>query len=106
MVHIALNDPTITVDWRIAGWAENVLVVMLGIAMAGLAAWLVLNALKDVLERAAKVEALKAKRNSKVADEWMAAYRDEHARRIAAEQKAEQEKQLRKQIAKGADHAK
>ena len=95
----------ILVEWKIAGWAENILVVLLGIALAGLAAWLVLNALKDVLERAAKVEALKAKRDSKVANEWMAAYRDEHARRIAAEQKAEQEKQLRIQIAKGAHNA-
>jgi len=95
----------VTIDWRLAGWAENCLVVLLGFALAGLAAWLVLNALKDVLERAAKVEALKAKRDSKVANEWMAAYRDEHARRIAAEQKAEQEKQLRIQIAKGAHNA-
>lgn len=94
----------VTVDWRLAGWAENCLVVLLGIALAGLAGWLVLNAVKDVLDRAAKVERIKAKRDNKVAQEWMAAYRDEHARRIVAEQRAEQERQLREQIAKGASN--
>ena len=95
----------IIVEWRIAGWAENILVVMIGLALSGLAVWLVLNAVKDVLERAARVEKLRAKKNDKALQEWMEAYRDEHAKRIAAEQKAEQERSMRKQIAKGAEHA-
>jgi hypothetical protein len=94
----------ITVDWRIAGWAENLLVILIGIALAGLAVFLVLQAVKDVLDRAARVEALKAKKAEKALSEWMETFREEHARRIVAEQKAEQEKQLRQQIAKGAKH--
>lgn len=93
--------PNIQVEWRIAGWAENVLVILVGVAMAGLALWLVLNAVKDVLDRAARVEKLRAKTNDKALNEWMQTYREEHALRIAAEQRAEQEKQLRLQIAKG-----
>ena len=76
-----------------------------GLAMAGLAAWLVLNAVKDVLDRAARVEALKASKAEKALEEWMATFREEHARRIVAEQRAEQERQLREQIAKGANNA-
>lgn len=95
----------VTVDWRLAGWAENILVILLGLAMAGLAAWLVLNAVKDVLDRAARVEALKASKAEKALEEWMATFREEHARRIVAEQRAEQERQLREQIAKGANNA-
>lgn len=94
----------IMVEWRLAGWAENILVVMIGLALAGLSFWLVLNAFKDVLERAAKLEKMRAKKTDKALSEWMEAYRDEHAKRIAAEQKAEQERNLRKQIAKGASN--
>ncbi len=95
----------IMVEWRLAGWAENILVVMIGLALAGLSFWLVLNAFKDVLERATKLEKMRAKKTDKALTEWMEAYRDEHAKRIAAEQKAEQERSMRKQIAKGAEHA-
>jgi hypothetical protein len=96
--------PDMIVEWRIAGWAENILVVLIGLAMAGLAIWLVLNAVKDVLDRAARVEKLRLKKNDKALSEWMEAYRDEHAKRIAAEQKAEQERALRLQLAKGVKH--
>ena len=92
----------IMVEWRLAGWAENILVVMIGLALAGLSFWLVLNAFKDVLERAAKLEKMRAKKTDKALSEWMEAYRDEHAKRIAAEQKAEQERSMRQQLAKGA----
>lgn len=95
----------VIVEWRIAGWAENILVLLIGLALAGLAAWLVLNAIKDILERAARVEELRQGKEAKALDEWMETFREEHAKRIAAEQKAEQEKQLRQQIAKGAHHA-
>jgi hypothetical protein len=94
----------ILVEWRLAGWAENILVVLIGLALAGLSLWLALQAVKDVLDRAARVEALKAKKAEKALSEWMETFREEHARRIVAEQKAEQEKQLRQQIAKGAKH--
>lgn len=94
----------IMVEWRLAGWAENILVVMIGLALAGLSFWLVLNAFKDVLERATKLEKMRAKKTDKALSEWMEAYRDEHAKRIAAEQKAEQERSMRYQIAKGASH--
>jgi hypothetical protein len=92
----------IMVEWRLAGWAENILVVMIGLALAGLSFWLVLNAFKDVLERATKLEKMRAKKTDKALTEWMEAYRDEHAKRIAAEQKAEQERSMRQQLAKGA----
>ena len=92
----------IIVEWRLAGWAENILVVMIGLALAGLSFWLVLNAFKDVLERATKLEKMRAKKTDKALSEWMEAYRDEHAKRIAAEQKAEQERSMRQQLAKGA----
>lgn len=92
----------IIVEWRIAGWAENILVVMIGLALAGLSFWLVLNAMKDVIERATKLEKMRAKKTDKALSEWMEAYRDEHAKRIAAEQKAEQERSMRQQLAKGA----
>ena len=95
----------IIVEWKIAGWAENILVVMIGLALAGLSFWLVLNAFKDVLERATKLEKMRAKKTDKALTEWMEAYRDEHAKRIAAEQKAEQERSMRQQLAKGADNA-
>lgn len=97
--------PEMIVEWRIAGWAENILVVMIGLAMAGLAIWLVLQAVKDTLDRYARVEKLRLKKNDKALQEWMEAYREEHKLRIAAEQKAEQERSMRKQIAKGAEHA-
>lgn len=96
----------VIVEWKIAGWAENVLVVLIGIAMAGLAAWLVLNAIKDVLDRAARLEEARSKKTDKALAEWMETYRDEHAKRITAEQKAQQERSMRQQIAKGADNAK
>ena len=89
------------VEWRLAGWAENILVVLIGLAVAGLSLWLVLQAVKDVLDRAARVEALKAAKSDKALAEWMETFRDEHAKRIAAEQKAAQEKSMRQQIAKG-----
>ncbi len=92
----------IMVEWRLAGWAENILVVMIGLALAGLSFWLVMNAFKDVLERATKLEKMRAKKTDKALSEWMEAYRDEHAKRIAAEQKAEQERSMRQQLAKGA----
>lgn len=92
----------IMVEWRLAGWAENILVVMIGLALAGLSFWLVLNAMKDVIERATKLEKMRAKKTDKALSEWMEAYRDEHAKRIAAEQKAEQERSMRQQLAKGA----
>jgi hypothetical protein len=92
----------IFVEWRLAGWAENILVVLIGLAVAGLSLWLVLQAVKDVLDRAARVEALKAAKSDKALAEWMKTFRDEHAKRIAAEQKAAQEKSMRQQIAKGA----
>ena len=94
--------PDMIVEWRIAGWAESILVVLLGLAMAGLAAWLVLTAVKDVLDRETKLEKMRAKKTDKALTEWMEAYRDEHAKRIAAEQKAEQERSMRQQLAKGA----
>ena len=94
----------IIVEWRIAGWAENIIVVLIGLALAGLAAWLVLNAVKDVLDREARVEELRANKTDKALEEWMNTFRQEHELRIAAEQKAEQERQLRQQIAKGAKH--
>lgn len=96
----------IMVDWRLAGWAENTLVVLLGLALAGLAAWLVLNAIKDVLDRAARLEEARAKKADKALEEWMETFGDEHAKRIAAEQKAQQERSMRKQLAKGANNAK
>lgn len=92
----------IFVEWRLAGWAENILVVLIGLAVAGLSLWLVLQAVKDVLDRAARVEALKSAKSDKALAEWMETFRDEHAKRIAAEQKAAQEKSMRQQIAKGA----
>lgn len=95
----------IIVEWRIAGWAENIMVVLIGMAIAGLAIWLVLNAVKDVLDRAARLEKLRLKKSDKALNEWMTAYREEHAKRIAAEQKAKQERSLRLQLAKGADNA-
>ncbi len=94
----------IIVEWRLAGWAENILVVLIGLALAGLAFWLVTNAIKDVLDRATRLEKMKARKTDKALGEWMEAYREEHAKRIAAEQKAEQERSMRKQIAKGANH--
>ena len=94
----------ILVEWRLAGWAENILVVLIGLALAGLSLWLVLQAVKDVLDRAARLEKLRLKKSDKALNEWMTAYREEHEKRIVAEQKAEQEKQLRLQIAKGAKH--
>lgn len=96
----------VIVEWRLAGWAENTLVVLLGLALTGLAAWLVLNAIKDVLDRAARLEEAKARKTDKALEEWMETFRDEHAKRIAAEQKAQQERSMRQQIAKGADNAK
>lgn len=95
----------IIVEWRIAGWAENIMAVLMGVALAGLAAWLVLNAVKDVLDRAARLEKLRLKKSDKALNEWMTAYREEHEKRIAAEQKAKQERSLRLQLAKGADNA-
>ena len=95
----------IIVEWRVAGWAECILVVLIGLALAGLAAWLVLNAIKDVLDREARVEELRSKKADKALDEWIETFRVEHEKRIAAEQKAEQERKLRQQIAKGANHA-
>lgn len=92
----------IMVDWRLAGWAENALAVLIGLAMAGLAAWLVLNAVKDVLDRAARLEEARSKKTDKALEEWMETFREEHAKRIVAEQKAAQEKSMREQIAKGA----
>ena len=97
--------PEMIVEWRIAGWAENVLVVMIGLAMAGLAIWLVLQADKDTLDRYARVEKLRLKKNDKALQEWMEAYREEHKLRIVAEKKAEQERSMRQQLAKGADNA-
>ena len=98
-------------EWRLAGWAENTLAVLLGLALAGLAFWLVLNAIKDVLDRATRYEKMRKRRNEKALAEWMETYREEHALRIAAEQRAEEEKakaaqerNLRKQLAKGAKH--
>ena len=91
--------PEVIVEWRIAGWAENIMAVLMGVALAGLAAWLVLNAVKDVLDRAAPLE-----KRDKALNEWMTAYREEHAKRIAAEQKAKQERSLRLQLAKGENH--
>lgn len=91
----------IMVDWRLAGWAENALVVLLGLALAGLAAWLVLNAIKDVLDRAARLEEARSKKTDKALEEWMETFRDEHAKRILAEQKARQERSMRQQLAKG-----
>ena len=88
--------PDMIVEWRIAGWAENILVVLLGISLAGLALWLVLNA--------ARVEALRAAKTDKALEEWMRTFREEHELRIAAEQKAAQERKMRQQIAKGAKH--
>lgn len=97
--------PEMIVEWRIAGWAENILVVMIGLAMAGLAIWLVLQAVKDTLDRYARVEKLRLKKNDKALQEWMEAYREEHKLRIVAEKKAEQERSMRQQLAKGADNA-
>lgn len=94
--------PDMIVEWRIAGWAENILAVLVGLALAGLAIWLVANAIKDILDRAARLERMKARKTDKALQEWMRAYREEHALRIQAEQKAEQERSMRKQIAKGA----
>ena len=94
--------PDMIVEWRIAGWAENILVLLIGMSIAGLAIWLVLTSLKDVLERAARLEKMKSRKEGKALEEWMQAYREEHALRIQAEQKAEQERSMRKQIAKGA----
>lgn len=92
----------IFVEWRIAGWAENLLVILIGLAVAGLAVWLVLQAVKDVLDRAARLEEARSKKTDKALEEWMETFREEHAKRIAAEQKAAQEKSMREQIAKGA----
>lgn len=97
--------PEMIVEWRIAGWAENILAVMIGLAMAGLAIWLVLQAVKDTLDRYARVEKLRLKKNDKALQEWMEAYREEHKLRIVAEKKAEQERSMRQQLAKGADNA-
>lgn len=96
--------PEVIVEWRIAGWAENIMAVLMGVALAGLAAWLVLNAVKDVLDRASRLEKLRLKKSDKALNEWMTAYREEHAKRIAAEQKAKQERSLRLQLAKGENH--
>lgn len=57
--------PEVIVEWRIAGWAENIMAVLMGVALAGLAAWLVLNAVKDVLDRAARLEKLRLKKSDK-----------------------------------------
>ena len=95
----------VIVEWKIAGWAENILVVLIGLAMAGLAAWLVLQAVKDVLERAAKVEELRAAKAEAALVEWEKTFGDERARRIVAEQRAKQERSMRQQLAKGEGHA-
>jgi len=92
----------IIIDWRLAGWAENALVVCIGLALAGLAFWLVCNAVKDVLDRAIRYEKLRKRKSEEAVNRWVEVYKDEHALRIAAEQKAEQERNMRKQIAKGA----
>ena len=95
----------VSVYLRIAGWAENALVILLGLALAGMACWLALNALKDVLERIARIEELRAKKAEKALEEWETTFHVEQSRRIVAEKRAEQEKQLRRQIAKGDLHA-
>lgn len=97
--------PDMIVEWRIAGWAENMLIVLLGIGVAALAVWLVLQAVKDVLDREARVETLRAQKAEKALEEWMQTFREEHELRIAAEKKAQQERNMRKQIAKGANNA-
>ena len=73
----------IFVEWRLAGWAENTL------------------AIKDVLDRAARLEEARSKKTDKALEEWMETFRDEHAKRILAEQKARQERSMRQQLAKG-----
>ena len=95
----------IIVEWKLAGWAENVLVILLGIARAGLAAWLVLSAVKDVLDRVARVEELRMAKAEKAIEEWEKTFGDERARRIVAEQRAKQDRSMRQQLAKGEGYA-
>ena len=95
----------IIVEWKLAGWAENVLVILIGIALAGLAVFLVLQAVKDVLDRAARLEELRMAKAEKAIEEWEKTFGDERARRIVAEQRAKQERSMRQQLAKGEGYA-
>ena len=94
--------PEVIVEWRIAGWAENIMAVLTGVDADR--AFFQPHRPEDVLDRAARLEKLRLKKSDKALNEWMTAYREEHAKRIAAEQKAKQERSLRLQLAKGENH--
>ncbi len=96
---------TIVVDWKLASWAENIFAVLIGLALVGLAGWLVLQAVKDVLDRAARLEETRAAKAEAALMEWEKTFGDERARRIVAEQRAKQERSMRQQLAKGEGYA-
>lgn len=94
----------VVVEWQLASWAENVLVVCLGIAVASLFVWLVINSIIEAADREIRLEELRREQTTEALDKWMATFREEHMKRVLAERRAKQEKQLREQIAKGAGH--
>ena len=84
---------------RVASW---IAIMALGIGIASTAIWLLLQEAKEVIKHYEKLEQMKAEKSDAALDAWAQTFKEEHARRIVAEQKAEQERNMRKQIAKGA----
>ena len=86
---------------RIASW---VAIMALGVGVASVGLWVLVQAVTEMLKHYEEVEQLRADKRDQALDAWAQTFNEEHARRIVAEQRAKQERQLREQIAKEAAH--
>ena len=68
--------------YELPSWAETILVICIGVMLAGLALWISCKAIQEVAESQIKLEQKRSKKEAKALSNWQTLYEEEKAKRL------------------------
>ncbi len=85
--------------YQLPTWGETILIICIGIMLAGIALWISCKAIQEAVEAQIKLEQKRSKKEAKALDNWQILYQEERAKRLADVAKmAYQNSELQKKI--------
>jgi len=68
--------------YELPSWAETILIICIGIMLAGLALWISCKAIQEAVEAQIKLEQKRNKKEDKALSNWQTLYEEEKAKRL------------------------
>ena len=68
--------------YELPTWAETILIICIGIMLAGLALWISCKAIQEAVEAQIKLEQKRSKKEAKALSNWQILYEEEKAKRL------------------------